>query len=142
MPPHLGCDVKVARHGGPDVDPDDVDRTVDDAYGAVVRAFLRGHIPALAGAPITRSEVCLYTVAPDEHFVVGPLPGRPELIVASPCSGHGFKFSNLIGRILADLARRGRTDVAIDWWRPDRPAGPAPGGPDTRAADEDPGLSP
>jgi sarcosine oxidase len=39
------------------------------------------------------------------------------VVVASPCSGHGFKFSTLIGRVLADLAIDGRTETAIDPWR-------------------------
>jgi sarcosine oxidase len=39
------------------------------------------------------------------------------VIVASPCSGHGFKFSCLIGRVLADLATTGETDIGIDPWR-------------------------
>ena len=117
MPDATGLGVKVARHGGPDVDPDDVDRTVGDEYRATVRQFLRSHLPTLAEAPIDWTEVCLYTVAPDEQFRVGPLNGHPDILVASPCSGHGFKFSCLIGRILADLAILGRTDLAIDPWR-------------------------
>ena len=78
---------------------------------------MRDHIPALADAPIGFTEVCLYTVAPDEQFQVDFLPGRPDVIVASPCSGHGFKFSCLIGRVLADLAADGSTELAIDAWR-------------------------
>jgi sarcosine oxidase len=118
MPQCLGCDVKVARHGGPDIDPDTVDRSVvGDDYREIVRGFLRAHIPGLAEAPISRTEVCLYTVAPDDRFIVSPWPARPDLIVASPCSGHGFKFSNLIGRILADLVVEGRTDIDIEPWR-------------------------
>jgi sarcosine oxidase len=118
MPQCLGCDVKVARHGGPDIDPETVDRTVvGDEYRETVRRFLRMHIPGLADATISLTEVCLYTVAPDDQFVVSAWPGRPDLIVASPCSGHGFKFSNLIGRILADLAVDGHTEIAIEPWR-------------------------
>ena len=48
-------------------------------------------------------------MTPDEDFVIGPLPGMPRIIVASPCSGHGFKFSPAIGEILADLATKGET---------------------------------
>ena len=44
----------------------------------IVRRFLRDHIPALADAPIDLTEVCLYTVAPDEQFQVDFLPGRPR----------------------------------------------------------------
>jgi sarcosine oxidase len=117
MPDYLGTGVKVARHGGPDVDPDQVDRTVGEEYREVVRRFLRGVLPSLADAPIAAAEVCLYTVAPDEDFVVGPLAGRPEVIVASPCSGHGFKFSNLVGRILAEMARGEAIALPVDHWR-------------------------
>lgn len=117
MPEFQGLGVKVARHGGPEVDPDQVDRTVQDEYREVVRRFLRAHLPALTDAPIDLTEVCLYTVAPDDQFRIGALTDCPGLIAASPCSGHGFKFSCLIGRVLADLASRGETDLAIDAWR-------------------------
>lgn len=117
MPLFAGLGVKVARHGGPDADPNAHDPVVDDAYRDVVRQFLRLNIPALAGADIDRTEVCLYTVAPDDQFQVSLMPQRPDVIVASPCSGHGFKFSCLIGRVLADLATRGSTDLDISPWQ-------------------------
>lgn len=117
MPPFLGCGVKVARHGGPDVDPNVVDRTIGDEYREVVRGFLRGHIPALADAAISREEICLYTEAPGENFVVDLWPGRTDVVVASPCSGHGFKFSNLVGKIATELALEGQTRFEIAPWR-------------------------
>jgi sarcosine oxidase len=67
MPEFLGLGVKVARHSGPEIDPDVEDRTVGEEYRSVVRRFLHDHIPALADAPIDFTEVCLYTLAPDEH---------------------------------------------------------------------------
>jgi sarcosine oxidase len=118
MPDFLGGGVKVARHGGPNCDPDYVDRTPNAEDVAPIRQFLKGHLPSLADAPLLASEICLYTMAPDEDFVLGPWPGRPDVIVASPCSGHGFKFSCLIGRVLADLATLGETDTRCDAWRP------------------------
>lgn len=120
MPEYQGLGVKIARHGGPDVDPDREDRTIDPAYTALIRRFLRDHIPDLAEAPVDFSEVCLYTMSPDDHFRLGPLQSCPAVIVASPCSGHGFKFSCLIGSILADLATRGETAVDITPWRAER----------------------
>jgi sarcosine oxidase len=117
MPEFQGVGAKVARHSGPETDPDVEDRTVGEEYRSVVRGFLRGHIPLLADAPIDFTETCLYTVAPDDQFQVDFLPGRSDVIVASPCSGHGFKFSCLIGRILADLAVEGTTGLAIEPWR-------------------------
>ena len=125
MPEFQGLGVKVARHGGPECDPDIEDRTHRRRLRSRPSArFLRGHLPALADAPIDSTEVCLYTVAPDEQFQVDFLPGRPDVIVASPCSGHGFKFSCLIGRVLADLALTGMTDLAgrrLENRRPVRP---------------------
>ncbi len=117
MPMFLNLGVKVARHGGPEVDPEKVDRTPSDEAVSSVRRFLRGHIPALKDAPLSHTEVCLYTVAPEEHFQVDFMPGRRDVLVASPCSGHGFKFSCLVGRALADLATTGETALAIDAWR-------------------------
>jgi sarcosine oxidase len=112
---HLG--VKVARHGGHDFDPDTIDRTVSADYVEIVRQFLRSHIPALAAAAIGFTEVCLYTSASGDQFAVDFLPGRSDVIVASPCSGHGFKFSCLIGRVVADLAVTGTTVVPVDAWK-------------------------
>lgn len=124
MPDFLDLGVKAARHAGPEVDPDVQSPTVDESYRSIVREFLRGHIPALADAAIGTTEVCLYTMAPNDDFVIDFLPTRPDVIVASPCSGHGFKFSCLIGRILADLATLGTTDLPIDHWKCRAPATP------------------
>jgi sarcosine oxidase len=117
MPDFLGLGVKVARHAGPEVDPDIEDPAIGEDYRSIVRQFLRGHIPTLADAAIGLTETCLYTVAPDEAFCVDFLPLRPDVVVASPCSGHGFKFSCLIGRVLADLVTTGTTELPIDHWR-------------------------
>jgi sarcosine oxidase len=117
MPDLQALTVKVARHDGPECDPDNDDRRIEDDYIQTVRAFLRDHIPALADAPIGFTEVCLYTVAPEEQFQVDFLPGRADVIVASPCSGHGFKFSCLIGGVLADLALSGKTELPVHIWK-------------------------
>ncbi|AGA25246.1 N-methyl-L-tryptophan oxidase [Singulisphaera acidiphila] len=117
MPEYQGCGVKVARHGGPEVDPDTMDRAIDPAYLEIIHHFLKRSIPALVEASIERTEVCLYTTTPDEHFRLGSRPDCPNLIMASPCSGHGFKFSCLIGRVLADLATQGATDIDIEPWK-------------------------
>jgi sarcosine oxidase len=45
------------------------------------------------------------------------MPGAPAVIVASPCSGHGFKFAPVIGEILADLAVTGGTRHDISRFR-------------------------
>jgi sarcosine oxidase len=117
MPEFQDLGVKVARHGGPVFDPDIDDRDIGEDYKLTVRTFLRDHLPVLADAPIVSSEVCLYTVAPDDQFQIDFLPGRLDVIVASPCSGHGFKFSCYIGRVLADMAVNGRSGLPVELWR-------------------------
>ena len=117
MPAFEGMGVKVARHGGPDVDPDAPETEIGAEYIQVIRRFLRDWLPSLEHAPINFTENCIYTVAPNEQFHLGPLAGRSNVFVASTCSGHGFKFSCLIGRILADLATSGSTDLPIATWQ-------------------------
>jgi sarcosine oxidase len=86
---------------------------------AALGAILRRLVPAAAG-PVTRTSLCVYTRSPDEHFLLGPTPEAPQIVVASPCSGHGFKFASIFGEILADLAIDRRTDWPIALFRPDR----------------------
>lgn len=117
MPDISGQGVKIARHGGDVMDPDQDDRSIPETYEREIRDFLATCLPGLVDAPVLRSEICKYTVAPNEDFLVDFLPGRSDVIVASPCSGHGFKFSPLIGRILADLAVSGATDLETTNWR-------------------------
>jgi sarcosine oxidase len=52
-------------------------------------------------------------MTPDGDFILDRLPGHQAIIVASPCSGHGFKFAPVIGEILADLAVSGSTSHDI-----------------------------
>jgi sarcosine oxidase len=66
---------------------------------------------------------CIFTNTPDEHFVIDVLPDAPQVVVASPCSGHGFKFCSVVGEILADLASRGATGHDIGLFRLERIAG-------------------
>ncbi|TMC43080.1 MAG: FAD-dependent oxidoreductase, partial [Chloroflexi bacterium] len=73
-----------------------------------VRAWLRRRMPLANGAR-RQAKVCMYTNTPDAHFIVDRLADHPNVVVASACSGHGFKFSSVIGEILADLVLRAET---------------------------------
>jgi len=102
--PDLGRGPKVARHhGGAPTTADAVDRAVTAADLDPLLAFVATALPSL-GATVTESQVCLYTNTPDEHFLLDRHPDCPAVLIASPCSGHGFKFAPAIGEILADLA--------------------------------------
>lgn len=102
--------LKVARHFhvSEQVDPETYDRTVSGDDEAIVREALAEFIPAANAANLV-TRTCLYTMTPDGHFIVDRHPDAPQIVVASVCSGHGFKFAPVMGDILADLATRGDT---------------------------------
>lgn len=110
-----GQNPKISRHhGGRAVDPDRVERTATDTDERPVRDFIRRHMP-LADGPRADARVCMYTNTPDFNFVLGFHPSDERVVIASPCSGHGFKFSNVIGSIAADLVLAGTTSFDIDF---------------------------
>jgi glycine/D-amino acid oxidase-like deaminating enzyme len=69
-----------------------------------MRALLRRFIPAAEGG-LRAAAVCMYTNTPDQHFILDHHPLYPQVLLASPCSGHGFKFSSVIGELAATLLR-------------------------------------
>lgn len=103
--PRLPRGVKAAvMHGGEPVpDPDAVRRLVHADEVAPLREMLAEVLPGLAAAPVRECAVCLFTNTPDEDFVVDRHPGHPQVLVSSPCSGHGFKFASALGEAQADL---------------------------------------
>lgn len=114
--------IKAGFHyrGGDVANPDTVDRNVSDSERAEMRAVLAEWIPGLAGEHVA-ARVCMYTMTPDEHFVIDLLPGSTgRVTVAAGFSGHGFKFTPVVGEILADLALTGTTDHPIDFLRATR----------------------
>jgi sarcosine oxidase len=115
--------LKIARHHSEELVPADgidrLDRTLTPADEARVRTFLRDQMPGADG-PLRDAAVCMYTDTPDEDFVLDTYPGAAGVAVASACSGHGFKFSPVIGEILADLAIDGRTRYPVEPFRASR----------------------
>jgi sarcosine oxidase len=115
-----GWGVKIASHkAGPGVANADDVRLADTEEPLRLALLLKKYVPAAHG-PAMRSQSCLYTRTPDENFIVGLHPSHHQIVIASPCSGHGFKFASVIGEILADLALTEATDKPIDLFCPDR----------------------
>lgn len=115
LPSVNGSGLKTAIHNTENgVHPDTMQRTIDPEHIEVVRAFLRRHVP-LADGPLRSSRTCLYTMTPDEHFIVDHHPHYAHIVIGAGFSGHGFKFGILMGRILADLALDGTTahDISL-----------------------------
>ena len=94
------------------VDPDTVDRVCHPADEATLRAAVSRYFPAANGA-LRSASTCMFTNTPDEHFIIDRAASAPEVLLVSPCSGHGFKFCSVIGEICADLVTRGTTSHDI-----------------------------
>lgn len=110
--------VKIAKHHHrhETVDPNAVNRVVSSSDEALIRPALADHIPAANGR-LLAAKTCLYTVTPDHDFIIDRAPGSTRILIASPCSGHGFKFAPVMGEVLADLATKGVTDHDISRFR-------------------------
>lgn len=104
---------------GPTVSPEDSDRSLDIANIARVTAYATQMLPDLT-SELVEAVSCRYTMTPDEDFIIDRHPAYSQVVIASPCSGHGFKFGSVLGRILADLATQGHTAYNIDRFRLNR----------------------
>jgi glycine/D-amino acid oxidase-like deaminating enzyme len=109
--------VKIANHGAGRAIHPSSSRDVTETETAALRAFLRDTLPSLADAPIMASRTCVYSDTRDGHFWIAADPQRPDHIVATGDSGHGFKFAPVLGGIIAD-AVEGKV-VPRFRWRPE-----------------------
>ncbi len=100
------------HHDSHYIEATDLNRNPSHEVEARMRNYLQQFLPEAAGE-LQASICCLYTNTPDEDFVIDRVPGFSHIVVASPCSGHGFKFCIGIGRALADLVQRGSTEMEI-----------------------------
>ncbi|MFN8592048.1 MAG: N-methyl-L-tryptophan oxidase [Thermomicrobiales bacterium] len=117
---HAGIKMMIDRVG-PAVDPANPDRAIDSALLARLREYAMTLLPGVTGE-ILETTSCRYTMTADEDFVIDRHPEYAQIVFASPCSGHGFKFAPVIGQMLTDLALRGETPWPTARFRYDRPA--------------------
>jgi sarcosine oxidase len=111
--PDVGHGVKAGiHHEGAVIDIDAARQPATAAEGAEMLALLGRYLPQAAGRILDRA-TCVYTNTPDHDFLLDAHPAHPNVIIASPCSGHGFKFSSAIGEILADLVTTGETSFDL-----------------------------
>lgn len=100
--------------------PDDVDREVPpEESRAMFEELVAPFFPDLSPQRV-KAVSCLYTATPDFHFVVDRHPRMGAAIVASPCSGHGFKHSAAIGEAIAELVLEGASRIDLGGFRLDR----------------------
>ncbi|HUE74445.1 MAG TPA: N-methyl-L-tryptophan oxidase [Pirellulaceae bacterium] len=106
--------VKVAEHSGGAVvgDPLNDPRQLDERDLSRAKEFLAQCMPTVTG-PLNRHAVCFYTMSPDEHFLVDLHPQSGRVVFAAGLSGHGFKFTSVLGEALAEMALEGRTSLPV-----------------------------
>jgi sarcosine oxidase len=93
--------------------PDDVSREVTAAEKkSMYKDHLRGRLPGIS-AVCDSAVTCLYTTTPDSNFVIDCYPGQSNIVLASPCSGHGFKHSAAIGEAIAQLVIDKKSKIDI-----------------------------
>jgi sarcosine oxidase len=116
FPSRDGATLKAAEHsrGNSVADPARVDRNVGPEDWESLARFLKECLPDVDPQPI-RSSVCLYTLSPDRHFIVDRHPEFEHAAFGAGFSGHGFKFTPVIGEALVDLAIEGHTRHPIDF---------------------------
>jgi sarcosine oxidase len=120
-----GIKVGKYHHLHQPIDPDDPRREVHSEDERLLRDFVSRYFPEGAG-PTMALRACIFTNTPDERFILDRHPQFPEVLIASPCSGHGFKFCSVVGEIMADLVQNGETRHEISMHRIARFAEPAP----------------
>lgn len=124
FPYEEGGGMKIAHHGSARFSvqsatnqictPATCDRTVHPEETESVRQKLNSYLPGAGGDHVS-SSVCLYTMTPDEHFIIDTETNNKRVVYGCGFSGHGFKFGSVVGEILADLATSRATRHQIDF---------------------------
>ncbi len=115
-----GQGVKILRHDeGGACTPDTIQREVTDADIRAFTDFSSIYLPDV-GTKVKEAYTCIYTMTPDDHFIIDHHPASRNIVYATGFSGHGFKFAPVIGEVLADLSLIGQTDKPIGFLRADR----------------------
>jgi sarcosine oxidase len=115
--PAINADgLKCGEHSGGELVPDPLHdpRLADEADQQRVGDFVRSYLPGVEPTTRTRS-VCFYTMSPDENFIVDRHPQHPNVCFAAGLSGHGFKFTGVLGQVLADWTLDGRTSLPVEF---------------------------
>lgn len=112
--PEIGGRLKVAEHsGGTRIEnPLLIDPAIDPHEAERVMGFLDQYVPGVTDG-LAEHQTCLYTMSPDEHFIVDRHPTEPNIVFAAGLSGHGFKFTPVLGKALAEMVLLGGTELPV-----------------------------
>ena len=106
--------IKVATEQYADAtSPDKVDRAITaQEERSMYRDYIEDRLPGVLDECAAAAS-CLYTTTPDANFVLDFLPGNERILIASACSGHGFKHSAAVGEVISQLILDGRSEIDV-----------------------------
>lgn len=114
--PVINGTIKAAAHGTGDyTTPEDLDRAIREKDTSPTTSIVRRHFPRSAGTWV-KGATCMYTISPHGQFILDRHPDHPQVVLGSPCTGFGFKFSAATGEALACLAVGAPLPVPVDVW--------------------------
>lgn len=121
IPSTDGRDLKIGEHSGGTMVQDPLldDRVKETGDEIRVMAFVAEQLRGVATRP-SAHKTCFYTMSPDQHFLVGRHPEANNVAFAAGLSGHGFKFTGVLGEALVNLALGAPTPIDIDFLNPNR----------------------
>ncbi|XP_067683658.1 peroxisomal sarcosine oxidase-like isoform X2 [Haliotis asinina] len=111
--------VKICLHYGPEIDAEFRDQADDKWAIDLMKEYVREHFPGLEPSP-SIVETCIYTNTPDEHPVLDYIPGSRNIVIGVGFSGHGFKLSPVVGKVLGQLACGEKPSYGLNPFRIDR----------------------
>ncbi|WP_372367603.1 N-methyl-L-tryptophan oxidase [Candidatus Uabimicrobium sp. HlEnr_7] len=113
--PDVGGGVKVSlHHNGQHTTANSINREVCQNEDVTpVQDLIRTYLPYI-NPQVIRSSVCMYTNTVDGHFLLDHHPQHNNVWIVSPCSGHGFKFSSVIGEIVTSLVTTGESPFPLE----------------------------
>ncbi len=110
--------LKIGRHSG----DERVDSKIDGVHKrnsedqSAVETFLGANLPDVSRR-LARWSGCYYTMTPDENFIIDTLPYLRQVTIVAGLSGHGFKFTSVLGELAADLATDQRSSPNLSFLR-------------------------
>ena len=122
FPDFNGLGLKIGRMDlGEEIDPDALNRDFDSTpkEEADLRSFLSRYMPQ-ANGNLNAGKVCMFSMTPDEDFIIDFHPEHSNILIAGGFSGHGFKFASAIGKTLSELAINGTSSQDISFLSLDR----------------------
>jgi sarcosine oxidase len=114
----LGGGIKVAsEQRSIESEISNIDREVkQEEVDEIYRKYIQMRLPGVSNRCLN-AVTCLYTCLPDSGFVVDFHPKHSNVVIVSPCSGHGFKHSAAIGEAVAELVVDGKSSIELSAFR-------------------------